>query len=368
MTQENSTPENDQPVERRDEIEAAFEQHEAAAAAVKETAPNLSQESPEKAPVKEAAKAEVKPEGEKPAEKAEAKPEGEKPAEPEVKPDVNVEKAPQSWKPGTRALWDKVDPTVRAEIVRREKQTVQVLNESAQARQFADEFGKVTQPYAARLQALNAHPLAVYNELLKADFVLSSAPKNERAAFVAKLIKDYDVDVEALDNALAGRIQQDTDPRALAQAEVDRLLAERLAPYQQLLQREQQREQQDNQQVSTTIQQMAADTEKFPYFEDVRHDMADLLDMAVKKGRTLTLEQAYNQAVMLDPEISTLVSAQTQAAKAAEAAAKANAQAQRARRASVSVGGAPSGLVSGSPAAGDRRATIEAAFDSVGGR
>lgn len=364
MTTENSTPETDEPVDRRTDIEAAFEQHEAAAEkqpelsgiepAVKEKAEKLSPESPAEAPAKEKPAAEVKPEGEKP--------------ETEVKPDVNVERAPQSWKPGTRALWDKVDPTVRAEIVRREKQTVQVLNESASARQLSEEFGKITQPYAARLQALNAHPLAVYSELMKADYLLSTAPKNDRAAFVAKLIKDYDVDVEALDNALAGRIQQDQDPKVLAQAEVDRLLAERLAPYQQLLQREQQREQQDNQQVAVTIQQMAADTEKFPYFEDVRADMADLLDMAVKKGRTLTLEQAYNQAVMLDPEVSTLVSAQTQAAKAAEAAAKANAQAQRARRASVSVGGAPSGLVSGSPAAGDRRATIEAAFDAVGGR
>ena len=364
MTTENSTP-AEEVVDRRTEIEAAFEHHEAEA--VKETAPNLSQESPEKAPVKE----EVKPEGEKPAEKAEVKPRSSprvKSPRPRSSPTSTSRRPRSRGNPapgpcGTR--WTR--PCGPRSFAARSRRCRSSTRAPARA-SSADEFGKITQPYAARLQALNAHPLAVYSELMKADYLLSTAPKNDRAAFVAKLIKDYDVDVEALDNALAGRIQQDMDPKVLAQAEVDRLLAERLAPYQQLLQREQQREQQDNQQVAVTIQQMAADTEKFPYFEDVRADMADLLDMAVKKGRTLTLEQAYNQAVMLDPEVSTLVSAQTQAAKAAEAAAKANAQAQRARRASVSVGGAPSGLVSGSPAAGDRRATIEAAFDAVGGR
>ena len=354
MTTENSTPENDQPVERRDEIEAAFEQHEAAAIAatpVKETAPDLSQESPKEAPAKETAAAD------KPAEE---KPEAEAP--------VSVDRAPQSWKPGTRALWDKIDPTVRAEVIRREKQTTQVLNESAQARHFSDEFQKVLQPYQARMQSINAHPMAVVQELLKADYTLSTAPKAERAAFVAKLVKDYDIDILALDDALAGRVHAEADPRAQNQAEVERLLAQRLAPFQHLLEREQQREQQDSQVVTTTIQQMAANVEKFPYFQDVREDMADLLDMAAKKGRALSLEQAYNQATLLDPEISALVSKQTQATQAAEAAAKAAAQAQRARRASVSVGGAPSGLISGSPAAGDRRAAIEAAFDSVGGR
>jgi tetratricopeptide (TPR) repeat protein len=252
--------------------------------------------------------------------------------------------------------------------MRREQQTTQVLNESASARRFTEEFQKVTQPFSARLQALNAHPLAVVQELLKADHTLSNGTKAERAQFLANLVRDYDVDIVALDNALAGRAQQEQDPRAQTQAEVDRLLAERLAPFQHLLQREQEREQQDNQVVHTSIQSMAQDHARFPYFEDVRLEMADILDLAAKRGRAVSLEEAYNRATMLDPEISKLVTQQTQAAQAAADAAKANAQAQRARRASVSVGGSPSGLVSGSPAAGDRRATIEAAFDAIGGR
>ena len=356
MPSVNSTPEDTTPDDRKSAIEAAFEQHEAPPEdpPVKETTPEVSQETPEEAAT------------ENPKEPGEEK---EPPAE-EPAPAEKVDRAPQSWKPIARAAWDKIDPIARAEIMRRENQTTRVLDESANARRFAEEFQKVTQPFSARLQALNAHPLAVYQELLKADHLLSTGSKTERATLVAKLVKDYDVDIEALDNALAGRVSQEAQaaPQAQIDAQVERLLEQRLAPFKTLLEREQQREQQTNQVVATTIQQMAANHEKYPYFHDVREDMADLLELAARKGRTLTLDEAYNQATLLDPDISKLVQTRTQATQAAQSATKANALAQRAKRASVSVGGAPSGLVSGSPAAGDRRAAIEAAFDAASGR
>ena len=278
-------------------------------------------------------------------------------SEVEVKtePVVKAEPAPQSWKPGIKAKWDKLDPEVRQEVMRREKQTTQVLNESAQARQVADQFQKTVQPYMARINSVG-NPLQAVQNLLHSDHMLSTAPKVQRAQIIAKLINDYGIDIQTLDGVLSGQVQA-VDP---VQSKVDQLLQQRLAPYEAYIQQQRQAEtaraQQETQGLAQTIQQMAQDP-KYPYFEKVRGDMADIIELSTRKNVPITIEQAYNKAIQLDPEISK-----------ASAAAKANAIAQRAKKASSSVGGAPSGLLSGSSTANDRRATIAAAFDQLGGR
>ena len=276
-------------------------------------------------------------------------------------PDAKLaERAPQSWKPTTRAQWDKLPPEVRKEVNRRELETTRVLNDSSNARKLAQEVEQAAQPFMARLQSLGATPVAAMAELLKADHILSSAPKAQKAQYMAKMIADYGVDIEDLDNALAGNVKQAMDPQVQINAQVERLLQERMQPYQQLLERERQREIAESQGLYATVEQMARDP-RFPYFNDLRETMADVIDLAAKRGRQMSLEEAYNKAAMLDPEISGLVSK-------TQNVSRANSQAQRAKAASVSVGGAPSGLMSGSPAAGDRRAVIEAAFDAASNR
>jgi len=330
--------------DRRAVIEAAFEADEAANAepAKVEAAPKV--EAEEKAPLEPKAGIET-------TEATGAEP------DPEAK---LAERAPQSWKPTTRAQWDKLPPEVRKEVNRRELETTKVLNDSATARRLAQEVAEAAQPFSARLQALGATPAAAMRELLKSDHILSTAPKAQRAQFMAKLIKDYDVDIESLDQALSGAAQQAQDPQVQINAQVERLLQQRMQPYQQLLERERQREQAESQGFYATVEQMSKDP-KFPYFADLRESMADIIDLAAKRGRQVSMEEAYNKAAMLDPEISGLVSK-------TQNVTRANSQAQRAKAASVSVGGAPSGLMSGSPAAGDRRSVIEAAFDAVGNR
>ena len=157
-------------------------------------------------------------------------------AEPEAKP--QGPQAPQSWKPAQRAKWDALDPEVKQEVSRRERETTQVLNETASARQLASHFQQTVQPYMARIQSLGAQPLQAVGELLKSDHILSTAPPAQRAQFMAKMISDYGIDIQALDAALAGKAQPDpVDTR------VNQLLQERLAPFQTYVQQQQQREQ-----------------------------------------------------------------------------------------------------------------------------
>jgi hypothetical protein len=288
-----------------------------------------------------------------------------KPEEDVVEKPVNVDRAPQAWKPAQKAKWETLDPDVRQEVLRREHETTRVLSDSAQARQFTTQVHQAMQPYMARIQQIG-NPVQAIQNLLAADHLLATGGAAQKAQYLAKLITDYGVDINALDSALAGA--PIADP---VQSRVETMLQQRLAPFEQYLTAQQQREQQAQQnatrQVLMTVEQMAQDTKNYPYFEDVRDTMADIAEIMDRKGMSIDLKTAYNRAVAMDPVISQ-VAAQASAKQAQAAqAAQANAKAQRALNASSSVRGAPTGPLNGKPPK-DRRAMIEAAFDEVGGR
>lgn len=277
----------------------------------------------------------------------------------------NVDRAPQAWKPAQKAKWQALDPDIRQEISRREYETTRVLNETAQARQFVGQFQEAIQPYRARIQQVG-DPIKAVQNLLAVDHLLSTGPKTQKAQFLAKLVKDYDIDIVELDAALAG-----TAPADPVKAQVEQLINERLSPYQQYVQQQQIREQQaqeyQQQQILKEVQAMSTDP-AYPHFEAVRETMADLIDTKVRRGVSIDLATAYNMAVAMDPELSQQVLTTQQEATRRRQAAEAHAKAQRALEASSSVSGAPRGSNAGTPQTTDRRAHLEAAFASLEGR
>jgi tetratricopeptide (TPR) repeat protein len=251
-------------------------------------------------------------------------------------------------------------------VLRREREITTTLNETAQARQLANTFQAAVQPYMARIQSMGANPVQAVESLLRADHLLSTSNKSQRAQLMAKLISDYDVDIMALDSALAGKPQADP-----VESRVEQLLQQRLAPFQQYLTHQQMMEQQRQEQVqansASEVERMSQDP-KYPHFNAVRADMADILAIQSNKGVYLSLEDAYNRAIAMNPEVAKAVAAQNSTQQQRENVAKANAQAQRALNASKSVGGAPAGGHTGSVNGNDRRATIAAAFDELASR
>ena len=205
----------------------------------------------------------------------------------------DTEKAPQSWRAASKAKWSIVDPEVRQEVLRRERETTQVLNETANARQLATQLQHAVQPYMARLQSLNAHPIVAVQELLKADHVLFTAPKQQRAELLAKLISDYDIDIPTLDAVLAGKAPADP-----VESRVEQMLSQRLAPITQLLTQQQQYEQErhfhQQQELAQVVENLASDP-KYPYFEQVRDAMADLIELSARRKQPLSIEAAYNK-------------------------------------------------------------------------
>jgi regulator of protease activity HflC (stomatin/prohibitin superfamily) len=89
--------------------------------------------------------------------------------------------------------------------------------------------------------------------------------------------------------------------------------------------------------------------------------MADIIDLYTQRGATISLQDAYDRAIKINPQVSDIMSKRAEAERVNAAAAAA----QRARRTAASIGGsaAPAGAGPG-PAGDSRRAEIEAAWDA----
>jgi predicted nucleic acid-binding protein len=175
-----------------------------------------------------------------------------------------------------------------------------------------------------------------------------------------------------LDQALAAHFQGGQPPQGgqPAQAQDPRFtqLQQQFAPVidfvNGLRQRQEQVLQETDQTLSQTLEEFASDPAN-EFFDDVKDDVADILDMAARRKQSLSLQDAYNRAIMLHPTISKIVEQR----KLAASLTTQNQAAQRARSAAVSVpsSGAPS---QGSDRqAGDSvRSAIEAAFEVHSGQ
>ena len=270
------------------------------------------------------------------------------------------ERAPASWKPDAREHWGQLPENVRAEISRRETEVQRTLQDTAEARKTAEAVMRTIAPYEAFIKAENSNPLQAIDNLMATAAKLRTGTAPELATMVAGIVQQFGVGrfgasfIEALDSALSGQAPR-VDPQ---QAALDQVLNQRLAPMQQLLTRFEQAQQAQQHQVA---QQAQSEVEQFlaraEFGNDVREDMADLLENAQRRGQSMTLADAYKKACMMSDSVRSVL-VQRQQAQRGQVQTQA---AQRARQAAVSVsGGAPVGALQQAP--DDVRSAIEAAI------
>ena len=266
-------------------------------------------------------------------------------------PAALASKAPISWKPEIREEWAKLPATVQQEVMRREREVDTVLRISADSRKFYDQFVQTVTPYEAILRSENAHPLAAINELFKTAAALRTAPAPDRATLVADMIMRFGVDINLLDEALATRAQNPGARQTPAPAFDPRMIDQALE------QRESQRQQQ---MIQSHVQQewdtFAAKPE-FEFADDLREEIAGLLEIASRRNQILSLSDAYKRAILLHPTIAGIVQQRQQASNSAQQTAAA----RRAKEAAASIGsGAPSRGGEGEEDDGDIRSAITA--------
>lgn len=265
----------------------------------------------------------------------EEEPQEEISADAEEEPEHRVEepqapafKPPIDWSPGLREHWKNLSPEVQKAVHDREQQVNNVMQQTARDRKLAQGFNEVVSQYRGLMAAEGVQdPLQGIQGLLMTTAQLAMGNQQTKAQRIASLIKHYGVDIETLDSVLAGEQPQNNPDHRL-----EEMLNQRLAPVNQLLEQLNQSRQQQYQQVQTqandSIATFAADPQN-EFFDSVRYAMADFLDVAAQNGIQMTLEEAYQRACALNPEINQIVSqrqqAQTLTSKADVMRRKANA-------------------------------------------
>lgn len=270
--------------------------------------------------------------------KAEVKKEEAPPAE--LKPEAPPRKAPSSWKPAAQEAWLKADRgepltpeearLVAQEVERRESDFHKGVSEFKSHSERAKAYDAAIAPFQQHLQSIGIDAPTAISKLMKADVILRTADPATKSAYFARLAQEYGIDI--------GQAQQ--APQLDPQTQFVMQQLQDLRQQQQMWQNHIQRQEQERSQAEM---QAFASKPEHAHFEAVRSDMADLLE----SGKANSLEDAYEKAVWMRPDIRQSLIEQQR--KDAEARAIEAAQAQRAKAAAVSVKGS-------SPAAGNIQA------------
>jgi sulfur carrier protein ThiS len=264
-------------------------------------------------------------------------------------------RAPQSWRPDVRERFAALPAEVQAEVVRREREVDAALKESVQARRAVSELQQIVQPHLATLQAEGVTPAQGFANFLSTATMLRTGSPEVKARAIANVIKQYGIDIEQLAAAIDGQPVQPAQQMPLRDPRVDELLT-------RINQAEQTRMQRARQAEEAAVQDFAAQHE---FFEDVRMEMADLIDLASKRGVALSYEEAYSRAVAARPEIAQVLRQR----ESASSVRNGQPSIARSKAAASSIRSKP---VTSAPApvkdADDLRGAIEQAFDQVEGR
>jgi len=274
-------------------------------------------------------------------------------------------KRPTTWKKEYVEVWNKMQegkPLDKAEFAKfaeyanqRESEYKKGVSaykaEADNARQLTEAIGQFT----PELQKHGIHPVAWINNLGRAHYTLANGTYEQKLNAFNRLAQDYGIQLNQ--DALQMPEQAYVDPYQ------QQLMQQLQATQQQVAQLSAIREQEENARLSNEISRVSSDKERFPHFDMVREDMAQLLE----RGLAPNLETAYAKAVRMNDEAykleqdKLLRSANTQASKAQQVAkAKATAVSPR----SVT----PSGQVSKSDAKDRRSLLLASLADAEGGR
>lgn len=276
----------------RDEVEAAFNK------VADESPEGIEVDPPEPAtvettePVEASAEVEeVETEGTETPETDAAAPE----QKPEATPAPEADAPPVGWKAEEKAAWNKVPPELKAAIHRREKEAAQLASRFGQGQKMVEAINQVVSPHIPMLKKLGKDPVAVMDESLQLAHMLNTGTPADKVEAFGKMLNHFNVDLAALDaylvdpkNAPASR--QPAQQQPAYDPKKDPALAPLFTIAQQVEQRQQEA-------VSREVEEAA----KWPKFEEVRTEMADLLEWEENRGNKLTIGQAYTRITGLQP-------------------------------------------------------------------
>jgi len=258
---------------------------------------------------------------------------------------------PASWKKDYHEDWKAAPARIQEYAWQRENEMKAGVEPLISKAQFADQMQEVLNPYMNTIQGLGIDAPKAVKALMEADHALRYSNPQEKHQYFARLAQSYGVDLNNMGNLPQ---QMPVDPTIFAlQNELNNVRGE-VQGWKQA------QEQQQNQ---ALLGEINIFSQKAEYFEEARPVMIQLL----QSGVATDLDDAYQKALRLDPNLFESVQASKQAELDTAKRAAANKAAKSARAAAVSVRGSTPGTVTNTKAQ-DRRALLAEQFDNMSDR
>jgi len=258
---------------------------------------------------------------------------------------------PSTWKKEYVQIWDKMeageqiskeDFTKFAEYAnQRESEYKKGVSTYKAEADRAKSYENAIAPFADNLQRRGIQPTQYIENLVRAEQILSNAPYEQKVQVFHKLAADYGIQLNGNGQAtqLDPYTQQLMNQLNMVNQEVSSIKG-RFA-------------EEENQRLMGEIERVRSDVEKYPHFDVVREEMAQLLEL----GKAQDLETAYKKAVRMNDDVWALE--QDRLLKDAKQSAIKAQQVQKAKAAAVSPKSTtPSGKVSNPEDKKDRRSLI----------
>jgi hypothetical protein len=295
---------SEEQLDRRAMLEAAME---AAEEGTLEAPEEKEIVEPEADPIIEENKAEEQVEiqesddsSERPAEmvaESESEGENEEPQDEEVKPVSR----PSTWKKEYVQIWDKMEKgeqISKEDFVKfaeyanqRESEYKKGVSTYKAEADRARAYEEAIAPFVPELQAQGITPAAWINNLGRAHMILTKAPYDQKVQMFQRLASDYGIQ---FNGESVAPIQQD--------AYTQQLMSQLNQVNQEVSTIKNRFQQEENQRLMNEIEKYRSDVEKYPHFDVVREEMAQLLEL----GKAQDLETAYKKAVRMNDDVWSL--------------------------------------------------------------
>jgi hypothetical protein len=229
---------------------------------------------------------------------------------------------PSTWKKEYLPIWDKITTgqQLTAEEGRklaeysnqRESEYKKGVSTYKQEADRARGYEEAIAPFVPELQKQGISPAAWINNLGRAHMVLSTAPQNQKIEMFQRLAQDYGIQL----NSSGEIVQQQQDPYTQQLMQQLQYMNNEVSTIKGKFQQE------EDARLQAEISKVSSNVEKFPHFEAVREQMAQLLE----SGFAQDLETAYAKAVRMNDDVWSieqerlLTQAQKQVSKAQQVA------------------------------------------------
>jgi hypothetical protein len=335
---------SEEQLDRRDLIAQAFEDAEEGTLDPVEEAPA------ELEPVDDIAEEAKSEATEEPIEAAQDEETGEEVEETIEEP---VLKRPTTWKKEYLPIWDKLNngQQLTSEEGKKLAEYTGMIRETEFKRGLstykaeadrAKELENAIAPFQAEFQQQGISPAAWINNLGRAHMILSKAPYDQKVQLFHRLANDYGI-----------QLNQDGNSVPQVDAYTQQLMNQLNQVNQEVSTIKGRFQQEEQVRLSNEIERVRSDVERFPHFDVVREEMAQLLEL----GKAPDLETAYKKAVRMNDDVWALE--QDRLLKDAKQQAIKAQQVQKAKAAAVSPKSVtPSGKVAEPGDKKDRRSLL----------